>query len=91
MSYILRYTSVSPVSIIPSMLHVYLHLHTTHIKKTSWRNLKTFQQNSAAYRRPMDRNMLSRSLRLQMLIFYYIFYQNFDVTIYIATGRDLCC
>jgi hypothetical protein len=73
------------------MLHVHLHPNTAHIKRTSGRNLKTFQQNSAAYRGAMDRNMLSRYLSLQILIFYYIFYQNVDVTIYIAAKPDLCC
>jgi hypothetical protein len=37
-------TSVSPVSVIPPMLHTDLQLNTTLTKRTSGRNLRTFQK-----------------------------------------------
>ena len=38
---------VSPVSIIPLMLHAHLHINTTSIRRTSGRGLRTFEHISA--------------------------------------------
>jgi len=37
-------TSVSPVSIIPSMVHIHLHLHVAFTRRTNGRSLGTFQK-----------------------------------------------
>ena len=40
-------TSVSPVSIIPPMLHIHLHLHVAVIRRTSGRRAGNFKQSNA--------------------------------------------
>jgi hypothetical protein len=52
--------SVSPVSIIPPMLHIYLHLYAVLTRRTNGRGLGTFQkQRSFANRGALDRQLLS--------------------------------
>jgi hypothetical protein len=41
---LLHTLSLHPVTIFPPILHTYLHLHATIIRRTSGRSLRTFYQ-----------------------------------------------
>jgi hypothetical protein len=44
-------TSVSPVSIIPPMLHTHLHLHVAVTRRTNGRSLGTFQKKGVLFQK----------------------------------------
>ena len=43
----LRVLQLSPVRIIPPLLHIHIHFNTTIIRRTSGLSLRTFQRSSA--------------------------------------------
>lgn len=64
----LRLLRFCPVSVIPSMLNIHIHVHGAPGRRTNDRSLRAFQKSVYfANQRALDRKLLSRSIRMQRI------------------------